>query len=367
MPAVQKKQYVSNMGRYTTVFGKKSFGSANKEGYFQCKIVKPSTGESRSLSMHRLVCVAFNGPPKVNTEVDHKNGDTGDTRAENLEWVTHSENVRRSFEKHPARKAACLGKPTLVRKFGSNDEWVRYASRSDAARAIGITISGRIASVLDDSSGCIQCGGYEFKEAEEHVVCAEVDAVWRAIPTLENCFVSDSGHFKGKDGRVTSGTKRKDGRCIVQVSGKKYTISNLVATAFCDVIGPQPTPAHSVSFKDLTKRDCAAVHNLCWRTPKERILSSYIQGRKHGAEKEKKRVFSRKLDTSTWTLHMSQKECAASLGMSAGTLSHALKHQKNVKGFEFSYEVEEDIEGEEWLQIKEEWLDVLFAMEQEQE
>lgn len=58
--------------------------------------------------VHRIVCEAFNGPPPSERhQVDHVNRDRGDNRAENLEWVTCSENIRRipinPGNSHPVR------------------------------------------------------------------------------------------------------------------------------------------------------------------------------------------------------------------------------------------------------------------------
>lgn len=48
-------------------------------------------------SVHRLVASAFIPNPDALPEVNHKNGTPSDNRVENLEWVTHSDNLRHAF------------------------------------------------------------------------------------------------------------------------------------------------------------------------------------------------------------------------------------------------------------------------------
>lgn len=53
--------------------------------------------KKRFFTVHSLVAKAFIANPQDNRQVNHKNGNKADNRAENLEWVTASENVRHSF------------------------------------------------------------------------------------------------------------------------------------------------------------------------------------------------------------------------------------------------------------------------------
>jgi len=51
------------------------------------------------VAVHRLVCEAFHGLAPTGCEVNHKNQIKTDNQAENLEWITHSANVKQSSDK----------------------------------------------------------------------------------------------------------------------------------------------------------------------------------------------------------------------------------------------------------------------------
>jgi hypothetical protein len=65
----------------------------NTNGY---PIVRfPAWCGGRAVTVHRLVALAFIGPPPSEKhEVNHINFVRNDNRASNLEWVTHRENIR---------------------------------------------------------------------------------------------------------------------------------------------------------------------------------------------------------------------------------------------------------------------------------
>ena len=84
---------VSNLGRVRNAHtGKILRSQKQKIGYFTvCLCYK---GERNFLLVHRLVATAFVPGWRKGLQVNHKNGIKADNRAENLEWVTASENTR---------------------------------------------------------------------------------------------------------------------------------------------------------------------------------------------------------------------------------------------------------------------------------
>jgi len=68
----------------------------NNTGYLQTVLSK--NGKRHTVRINRLVLMAFVGDPPPNTEGNHKNGVKADNRVDNLEWITHSENMKHSFK-----------------------------------------------------------------------------------------------------------------------------------------------------------------------------------------------------------------------------------------------------------------------------
>lgn len=57
-------------------------------------------GNNRSMGVHRLVAMAFvdNNDPEIKNEVNHKDFDRKNNVCSNLEWLTHSENIKYSHK-----------------------------------------------------------------------------------------------------------------------------------------------------------------------------------------------------------------------------------------------------------------------------
>lgn len=142
---------VSNMGNVRSVdkttrdgrFWKGRPIKKNNVGNGYDQTVLSVDGVYRHAYIHRLVANAFIPNPENKPEVNHINGNKKDNRAENLEWVTKSENGLHSF-RVLGRKPSCnnKGKASKLRKLNNDQlEIVRTSSKScyALAREFGVS------------------------------------------------------------------------------------------------------------------------------------------------------------------------------------------------------------------------------------
>ena len=88
---------VSNLGRVRNKRTGQVLAPINRgDGYLKVNLYYK--GEMKQLQVHRLVATAFVPGWREGLEINHKNGDKHDNRAENLEWVTHSANERHKYD-----------------------------------------------------------------------------------------------------------------------------------------------------------------------------------------------------------------------------------------------------------------------------
>ena len=130
---------VSDLGRIMSVPRKTHFGHIMKlrenwAGYQRVNLCK--CNERQDYSVHRLVATAFVENKGNKPEVNHINGNRSDNRADNLEWVTRSENERHAYGvlgKKPNKP--WQGKPMLYRRKFS-DEQVKAIRRDERSNYV---------------------------------------------------------------------------------------------------------------------------------------------------------------------------------------------------------------------------------------
>ena len=93
---------VSNFGNVRRVwrYGRQWVGickpKLTKDGYLETTLIKNS--KPKFIRTHRLVAFAFCENPHNKPEVNHIDGNKHNNRADNLEWVTASENQKHAYK-----------------------------------------------------------------------------------------------------------------------------------------------------------------------------------------------------------------------------------------------------------------------------
>lgn len=126
------RSWYYNKGWQTTPLYRKS--SASKLGYVYYRLWigdKP-----KNYAAHRLVMLAFVGPSTM--EPNHKNGDKSNNRIDNLEYMTHADNIQHSF-KVLGRKARRTPGPETDRDREIRAMVASGISQREVARHLGIS------------------------------------------------------------------------------------------------------------------------------------------------------------------------------------------------------------------------------------
>ena len=348
---------VSSFGRCRDTRGRITLGCAEASGYRNVRITGHRT------FVHRVVAYSFLGPPPSEEawQVNHIDGNRSNNRKDNLEWASHSENMRHSYVTNPSRGNAGSkrARPVMIRPLGSCT-WTRFSSITLAAEAL----SQPYTTVQRRCHRNSQVDRYEYKFAR--VQQAELPGEeWRPMmdprfgKLVSGSMVSSEGRIKSKAGRVSFGCSRTDGYFFTRIkAGSKFQrrteyVHRLVAASF---LGVPPSPDHSqVNHKDCNKSN-NAVKNLEYVTPAENMAHQFacLKGPHHSS----KAVLSRRYGTNEgWTHHPSVKSAAGCLALHRDCVSKCTRGVlKQTGGYEFRFaepepHVVETLRGEEWRDV----------------
>lgn len=122
--------------------------------------IQDDNGKTTTIPLHRLLASVFlnDGTDRTGMQVDHKDGNRNNNSIENLEWVSPSENVKRSF-RLGLRKNKPVG--VLLRDWKTK-KVLRFLTLNDAARFVGTHYSV-ISQRCRNTQGVVYPDGYQYK------------------------------------------------------------------------------------------------------------------------------------------------------------------------------------------------------------
>ncbi len=152
---IDSKYAISNLGNIKNIKTNRILKpEITNKGY--CKINLSINGVRKKFYIHRLVAMMFieNNNPDIKNNVNHKDGNKLNNRAENLEWVTSSENQIHAIK--TGLKPQSI--PIIAINLTTNEKQ-GFESIKDCANKLGLYTNG-IRRVLNNE--CSHHHGYTF-------------------------------------------------------------------------------------------------------------------------------------------------------------------------------------------------------------
>ena len=317
----------SSLGRFRDSTGLQKAVAPRDDEYCAVKVA------SHNHQFHDLMCTAFHGEKSSHDlEAHHIDHDPTNNRPDNLVWVTHQKNILESYRTQTRKSSGPQqSRPILGRKHQSTEEWVPYASMSDAATKLKLHV-GAVSLVVRGKQH--HTGGYEFKLAPSPDLPAEV---WKSLTVnTKKVHVSSLGRYMDPRGLKKWPVPERSGYCRVGINRKHYYVHRLVCEAFWGA--SHPPLGLEVNHKDLNKSNNHYM-NLEWVTRSYQILHSYStnKNRRSNAAKVSKPVYGRKNKTEDeWVEYPSMSAAARQLELNNANISAVTKaKQHQTGGYEF--------------------------------
>lgn len=100
---IETNYSISDTGRVKNTLTNRELSLSTQQGYKHATLL--INKKPKRCRVHRLVAIAFIENPENKEYVNHINGDRGDNRLENLEWVTPQENTIHAWKTGLAKSA----------------------------------------------------------------------------------------------------------------------------------------------------------------------------------------------------------------------------------------------------------------------
>ena len=154
VPGYEGLYQVSSVGRIMRD-GRTRKLKSDHMGYLVVALCKK--GIEKDWKVHRLVALAFLQNPEQKRVVNHIDGDKQNNRVENLEWVTHSENMRHAYTtglRLVTEKQRALykeGRPELSKPVFCTKDGITHSFES--ARAAARFVCGSVSAIVQCCKG----------------------------------------------------------------------------------------------------------------------------------------------------------------------------------------------------------------------
>jgi hypothetical protein len=274
---------ISNLGNVLNTLTNKIMKLNKKGGYYHIGLTNNNI--RKTIKVHRLVAVYFIPNPENKPEVNHKNKNKFDNSLNNLEWVTHKENMQHKsigllFKTNRNKPILRLNKTTgeILEKYNSIEDagiWCsdnKLTSNSHNGRnAIGNCVNGLSNSAYGFA--------WEFEKKDEntHEEWREINPnnlLDEEINTNKKYYVSNLGRFKNSFGTVMENYKvNENGYIRVFIYNKTFALHRLIAFTFIE----NPDNKEQVNHIDGNKLN-NSVGNLEWVTNKENQIHKFQIG-----------------------------------------------------------------------------------------
>lgn len=164
IPGYEGLYQVSSLGRVRSLkYRQKDMTRILKQfkdgrAYFKVKLC--TKGKEKTVSVHRLVAIAFIPNPLKKREVNHINGNTEDNSICNLEWVTPSENMKHAV------KIGHVTSP-IIKSVVQLTLDGRYIKTWESARKVSLELGLDSSTITKCCKRKLKsCGGYHWKYSD---------------------------------------------------------------------------------------------------------------------------------------------------------------------------------------------------------